>query len=91
MLLRDVVGTRPEPSRFAARRILLGFVGLQYIYKDLDFNKPFFLTYVSNSLFMLLGPGQWGLERAQANGRCIRGHEPPLPSTSSSIKQVICL
>lgn len=42
----------------------------QYIYSDLGFNRPFFLTYVSNSLFMVLFPGQYGVEQARARGLC---------------------
>ena len=55
----------------------------QYIYTDLEFNKPFFLTYVSNSLFVLLFPCQYGLERLQAKGSCVGPRTQPSPGKAA--------
>jgi hypothetical protein len=43
---------------------------LQYIYDDLGFNRPFFITYVSNTLFVLLVPVHKLFVWLRARGHC---------------------
>ena len=50
----------------------LFLLNLQYIYKDTDFNKPFFLTYFNTALFSIylvgfLSPKTFGFKKTARN------------------------
>jgi hypothetical protein len=81
------VGSRSRRPRLTPKHALMVLPWLQYIYKDLDFNKPFFLTYVSNSLFMLLFPMQFGVEKLRQKGICVPALAPSSPPPAP-LKQV---
>ena len=59
-------------------------VALQYIYDDMDFNRPFFITYVSNSLFVVLFPVQYLINWFKQRS----GKQPSWKVVPRTLKQV---
>jgi solute carrier family 35, member F5 len=57
---------------------------VQFIYSDLTFSSPFFVTYLSNVLFALYLPG-WGLGTALG-----AVHNPPLRREGESLRGLLC-
>ncbi len=64
-------------------------LGPQYIYNDLNFNRPFFLTYVSNTLFVGLVPVHKAFVLCRAKGLC--GLTPQVnPVAPATMRKVGC-
>jgi hypothetical protein len=69
VLLTDVACR--EGSKHPIRGTLRCGVCVQYIFNHYNFARPFFLTYVSNSMFIILHPYDKLQRLVQARGYCV--------------------